>query len=65
MSDDQAYFLQQNSSLGSIAPKDELLHPVPEHLRGNVSITETRYLGFCVPEAEIHSFIFLWIVLLR
>lgn len=60
MSDETAYFLQQNTSLGAVADGDDLLHPVPDHLAGDPSITETQYFGFSAPDAGIHGFCYLW-----
>lgn len=54
------FFLKQNAGLGSIKPEDDLLHPASFVNLTDSSATETQFLGFSVPEHNIHGFCYLW-----
>ena len=60
MSNEQPFYLTQNTGLGVATPADDLLHP--EQNRGITadSLTETQYFGFSIPEERIHGMGYLW-----
>jgi hypothetical protein len=57
---DQPFYVSQNSGFGSIEHRDELLHPDAGAGIADVSLTETQYLGFSIPEERIHALGYLW-----
>lgn len=46
------------TTLGTVQPEDEYLHPVSEG--AGYATTETSYWGFCVPERRLMCEIYLW-----
>ena len=60
VSKDLPFFLAVNDSLAGSDPRDDLLHPERNKLVQSDSCTETQYFGFCVPEARIQAFCYLW-----
>lgn len=61
MSDkDQPFYIAQNTGFAAIQPKDDYLHPQAFAQVTADSATETQYLGFAVPEANIHALCYLW-----
>lgn len=61
MSDsDKPFYISQNQGFAGITAKDELLHPDAFAEVNADSATETQYLGFSVPDANIHAIGYLW-----
>ncbi len=60
MSDDQPFFLKKNEGFAEISTADELLHPLMNNRLSDDSVTETQYLGFSVPEENIHAIGYCW-----
>jgi hypothetical protein len=60
MADDKPFWFNQNKGFLNAEPKDDLLHPDRNKLIKADSATETQYFGFCVPEARIQAFCYLW-----
>jgi hypothetical protein len=58
--EDKPFWFKQNNILLEAEPKDDLLHPERNKLTTADSATETQYFGFCVPEARIQAFCYLW-----
>jgi hypothetical protein len=54
------YYLVRNESFGTAGPGDDLLHPEKNALVAHETLSETQYFSFTVPEARIHSFLYLW-----
>jgi hypothetical protein len=51
---------QQAAGFGSYTPDDELLHREANAAHDDDSVVETQYLGFNVPEADVHVLNYLW-----
>lgn len=60
MSDDGAFWTSQNQSLAVAKTADDFLHPELNALVNEDSVSETQYFAFCVPEAGIHAYGYLW-----
>jgi hypothetical protein len=60
MSEDLPFFLTENRGILKAKPQDDLLHPERNSLIKTDTLTETQYFGFCVPEARIQAFCYLW-----
>lgn len=60
MSDNGAFWTSQNDSLAVATAADDFLHPEKNALVSADSTTETQYFAFCVPEAGIHAYGYLW-----
>lgn len=61
MSDsEKPFYIAQNQGFAGISAKDELLHPEAFADVKADSATETQYLGFSVPEANIHALCYTW-----
>lgn len=57
---DQPFFLANNQTLRTATAADDLLHPEQNRAVKGDSLTETQYLGFNVPEHNIHALGYLW-----
>jgi hypothetical protein len=57
---DKPFFIAQNPGFSTAGPQDELLHPASFREVKADSATETQYLGFSVPEAQIHALCYCW-----
>ncbi|MET0988868.1 MAG: hypothetical protein ABW034_26065 [Steroidobacteraceae bacterium] len=62
MADPQAYFLNRPSRdrLASYDSRADLLHPEENAKVQHYACTETQYLGFSIPEADIHALNYIW-----
>ena len=60
MSDNKPFYLTKNAGFGQAGPEDDLLHPEQNSLVDDVSCTESQYLGFSVPEENIHALCYVW-----
>ena len=54
------YYLVRNDSFGIARPEDELLHPEMNAAIEHETLSETQYFSFSIPEARIHSYMYLW-----
>jgi hypothetical protein len=54
------FFLQANEGFASYSEADDLLHPEVNSKEPGDSLTETQYLGFNIPEHDIHGLGYLW-----
>jgi hypothetical protein len=54
------YFLARNESFGVARPEDDLLHPQVNASVDHETLSETQYFSFVIPEARIHSYLYLW-----
>jgi hypothetical protein len=54
------YYLVRNESFGVARPEDDLLHPEKNAAIEHETLSETQYFSFCIPEARIHSYMYLW-----
>jgi len=54
------FFLQTNEGLGNCVPADDLLHPQVNARQPGDSLTETQFLGFSIPEKNIHGVGYIW-----
>jgi hypothetical protein len=54
------FFLTQNSGFRQAQANDDLLHPESFENLQDDSATETQYLGFSVPEQNIHGLCYMW-----
>lgn len=57
---DQPFFLSANEGFSEASPQDDFLHPDKNKSVEGDSLTETQYLGFNVPEHNIHGLGYLW-----
>lgn len=57
---DKPFFIAQNPGFSTAGPQDELLHPESFRDIQADSATETQYLGFSVPEENIHALCYCW-----
>lgn len=57
---EKPFYIAQNQGFAGISAKDELLHPEAFAEVTADSATETQYLGFSVPDAQIHALCYLW-----
>jgi hypothetical protein len=60
MSDDQPFYVTQNEALSRAEPKDDLLHPERNAKVASLTLTETQYFGFCIPEERIEGFCYMY-----
>ena len=63
MQDDDAslpYYLARSEGFGEAKPADDLLHPEMNARVRHESLSETQYFSFSIPEARIHSNLYLW-----
>jgi hypothetical protein len=54
------YYLVRNESFGVTRPEDDLLHPEKNAAIAHETLSETQYFSFSIPEARIHSYLYLW-----
>ncbi|MGE0284042.1 MAG: hypothetical protein AB7P20_25985 [Rhizobiaceae bacterium] len=54
------FHLARNAGFGTASPGDDLLHPEMNARISHETLTETQYLSFSIPEASIHSNLYLW-----
>lgn len=57
---EKPFYIAQNQGFAGISAKDELLHPEAFTEISADSATETQYLGFSIPEENIHALCYLW-----
>ncbi|HEY1969093.1 MAG TPA: hypothetical protein VGH89_14185 [Pseudonocardia sp.] len=56
----KAFWEEKNTAFGSAAPGLDLLHPEFREREPSPELTETQYLGFNIPEQNIHGLCYLW-----
>ena len=54
------YFLERNEGFSEVTDADDFLHPEQNASIKDPTLTETQFLGFSVPEANIHAYCYLW-----
>lgn len=54
------FYLQANQGFGTCTEADDLLHPLANSKEPGDSLTETQFLGFNIPEENIHGLGYLW-----
>ncbi|MET0985409.1 MAG: hypothetical protein ABW034_08385 [Steroidobacteraceae bacterium] len=57
---DKPFFLDTNQGLSVATAVDDLLHPEQNRAVQGDSLTETQYLGFNIPEHNIHALGYIW-----
>jgi hypothetical protein len=57
---DLPYYLVRNESFGIADAGADLLHPEMNAAVAHESLSETQYFSFVIPEAKIHSNLYLW-----
>ena len=55
-----AFWDAENLAIGQAQPHDDLLHPELNAKIEGDSLTETQYLGFSIPEEQIHCLCYMW-----
>lgn len=55
-----AFWEETHQGFAEASEADDLLHPGLSHSEPGVELTETQYLGFNVPEHDIHAVGYLW-----
>jgi len=62
MARNESYFIQNFASdFGTYdVSRDETFHPECRTSQPHHALTETQYFGFCIPEHNIHAFLYLW-----
>jgi hypothetical protein len=61
MSDTKKAFWEiKNTRFATPDPRDEFLHPEARETETGAELTETQYLGFNIPEHDIHGLCYLW-----
>jgi len=56
----QPFFLAHNDGFAEYDESADLLHPETHAAQPGDSLTETQYLGFSVPEENIHALGYMW-----
>jgi hypothetical protein len=56
----KAFWEQKNTDFGAVTPGLDLLHPEFGERDSNPELTETQYLGFNIPEKDIHALCYIW-----
>jgi hypothetical protein len=51
----------QERALGQATPADDRMHREANSLVSDVALVETQYLGFSIPEANIHALNYTWL----
>lgn len=54
------FHLARNAGFGMARPEDDYLHTHQNAAVGHETLTETQYFSFSIPEAKIHSNLYLW-----
>ena len=54
------YYLARSECFGRPVPADDLLHPEMNAAVEHETLSETQYFSFSIPEAKIHSNLYLW-----
>ncbi|MET0660265.1 MAG: hypothetical protein ABW110_19145 [Steroidobacteraceae bacterium] len=57
---DKPFYLDVNPGLSVATAADDMLHPEQNRPVTGDSLTETQYLGFSVPEHNIHALGYIW-----
>lgn len=57
---DTPFYLANNTALREATPADDLIHTEANAAMPGDSVTETQYLGFNIPEANIHGMNYMW-----
>jgi hypothetical protein len=56
----KAFWEEKNVGFGAVRPEHDFLHPETRALEPGPELTETQYLGFNIPEHDIHGMCYLW-----
>src|SRR5581483_1295045 len=56
----KAFWEVKNTRFVAGDPRDEFLHPQAREHETGPELTETQYLGFNIPEHDIHALCYLW-----
>lgn len=56
----KAFWEAKNLGFGTASPGLDLLHPQLREREPGAELTETQYLGFNIPEHDIHALCYLW-----
>lgn len=56
----KAFWETKNTGFAAADPQDEFLHPVARETEPGPGLTETQYLGFNIPEHDIHGLCYVW-----
>ena len=56
----KAFWELKNTSFEEASPDDDLLHREAGKSNSSAGLTETQYLGFNVPDQEVHGLCYLW-----
>jgi hypothetical protein len=56
----EPFYLQRNSGFAEYRAEDDSLHPQTNNREPGDSLTETQFLGFNIPEENIHGLGYLW-----
>ena len=56
----QPFYLSKSDGFAAFSEADELLHPETNANEPGDSLTETQFLGFSIPEDNIHGLGYLW-----
>lgn len=57
---DKAFWEEKNVAFSKATPACDMLHPELVKPELGASLTETQYLGFNVPEANVHGLCYIW-----
>jgi len=55
-----AFWEKKNESFSAPHPSQDLLHPESRKTVPHYSLTETQYLGFNIPEHNVHGLAYIW-----
>ena len=55
-----AFWEEKNEGFLAPHPSQDLLHPEVSKLEPGYGLTETQYLGFNLPEANLHGLAYIW-----
>lgn len=56
----KAFWEKKNESFLTPDPSNDLLHPEVRKIESGYALTETQYLGFNIPEENIHGLAYIW-----
>ena len=56
----KAFWEEDVPGFGKAEPKDDFLHPELSATEPGAALTETHYLGFNIPEHDIHAVGYMW-----
>jgi hypothetical protein len=56
----KAFWEEKNIEFGAVRPGHDFLHPEFREREPAAELTETQYLGFNIPEHDIHGLCYLW-----